>query len=167
MNRLRAGRPGVRIPIQAIHFFFYKKSRPALGLNQFPTFCRQTIPVVNLICVWPCIINVGKARATLPRSEPLPTTTTGHYTTCCKKPQSYAPEDWQKFPRNMLSWSLEINKTVIVASRLFLFYLTYMISHHTHTTLIFINSECTAMSIHICPCIKQVKLQHNTTGNVN
>ena len=23
--------------------------------------------------------------ATLPRSEPLPTTTTGHYTTCCKK----------------------------------------------------------------------------------
>ena len=31
--------------------------------------------------------------ATLPRSEPLPTTTTGHYTTCCKKPQSCAPED--------------------------------------------------------------------------
>ena len=29
--------------------------------------------------------------ATLPRSEPLPTTTTGHYTTGCKKPQSCAP----------------------------------------------------------------------------
>ena len=56
---------------------------------------------------------------------PLPTTTTGHYTTCCKKPQSCAPEDGQKFARNMLSWSLEINKTVIVASRWFLFYLTY------------------------------------------
>ena len=63
--------------------------------------------------------------ATLPRSEPLPTTTTGHYTTCCKKPRSCAPEDGQKFARNMLSWSLEINKTVIVASRWFLYYLTY------------------------------------------
>ena len=41
--------------------------------------------------------------ATLPRSEPLPTTTTGHYTICCKKPQSCAPEDGQKFARNMLS----------------------------------------------------------------
>ena len=41
--------------------------------------------------------------ATLPRSEPLPTTTTGHYTTCCKNPQSCAPEDGQKFARNMLS----------------------------------------------------------------
>ena len=49
----------------------------------------------------------------------------GHYTTCCKKPQSCAPEDGQKFARNMLSWSLEINKTVIVASRWFLFYLTF------------------------------------------
>ena len=63
--------------------------------------------------------------ATLPLSEPLPTTITGHYTTYCKKPQSCAPEDGQKFARNMLSWSLEINKTVIVASRWFLFYLTY------------------------------------------
>ena len=41
--------------------------------------------------------------ATLPRSEPLPTTTTGHYTICCKKPQSCAPEDGQKFAQNMLS----------------------------------------------------------------
>ena len=43
--------------------------------------------------------------ATLPRSEPLPTTTTGHYTICCKKPQYCAPEDGQNFARNMLSWS--------------------------------------------------------------
>ena len=28
---------------------------------------------------------------------------TGHYTICCKKPQSCAPEDGQKFARNMLS----------------------------------------------------------------
>jgi len=32
--------------------------------------------------------------AALPLSEPLPTTTTGHYTICCK-PHSYAPEDGQ------------------------------------------------------------------------
>jgi len=41
--------------------------------------------------------------ATLPLSEPLPTTT-GHYTICCKS-QSYASEDGQKIARNMLSWS--------------------------------------------------------------
>jgi hypothetical protein len=38
-----------------------------------------------------------RGRAMLPRSEPLPTTTTGHYTICCKKSQSCAPEDGQKF----------------------------------------------------------------------
>ena len=42
-----------------------------------------------------------------------------------KNPQSCAPEDRQKFARNMLIWSLEINKTVIVASRWFLYYLTF------------------------------------------
>ena len=35
--------------------------------------------------------------------------------------------------RNMLSWSLEINKTVIVASRWFLFYLTYIDDARSHT----------------------------------
>jgi hypothetical protein len=34
-----------------------------------------------------------------------PTTTTGHYTICCKKSQSFAPEDGQTFARNMFSWS--------------------------------------------------------------
>ena len=53
--------------------------------------------------------------ATLPRSEPLPTTTTGHYTICCKKkPQSYAPEDGQKFARNMLSWSWRSIKLLLL-----------------------------------------------------
>ena len=140
-------------------------------------------PIVNLICVWPCIMNVGKVikknqldatktiywsprsaqhvsghlwpiftsvrlrytayiivsccgrqgfgewqrdtrcsvwrklldsvkqrpsyrtrSATLPLSEPLPTTTTGHYIICCIS-QSYAPEDGQKIAQNMLSWS--------------------------------------------------------------
>ena len=42
-----------------------------------------------------------------------------------KNPQFCAPEDGQKFARNMLSWLLEINKTVIVASRWFPFCLTY------------------------------------------
>jgi hypothetical protein len=41
--------------------------------------------------------------ATLPRSETLPTTTTGHYTICCKESKSCAPEDGQKFARNILT----------------------------------------------------------------
>jgi hypothetical protein len=32
------------------------------------------------------------------------TTSTGHYTICCKNSQSCAPEDGQMFARNMLSW---------------------------------------------------------------
>jgi len=32
------------------------------------------------------------------RSRPQPTTTSGHYTTCCKS-QSSAPEDGQKMPK--------------------------------------------------------------------
>jgi hypothetical protein len=37
------------------------------------------------------------------RSETLLATSTGHYTICCKKSQSCAPEDGQTFARNMLS----------------------------------------------------------------
>jgi len=44
-------------------------------------------------------------RAMLPLSKPMPTTTTWHYTICCKKFQSYAPEGRQKIAQNMLSWS--------------------------------------------------------------
>jgi hypothetical protein len=42
--------------------------------------------------------------ATLLFSGPQPTTTSGHYTTCCKS-QSFAPEDGQNVALNMLSWS--------------------------------------------------------------
>jgi len=47
--------------------------------------------------------NVART-ATLLLSQTWPTTTTGHYTICCKS-QSYAPEDGQKIAWNMLSWS--------------------------------------------------------------
>jgi hypothetical protein len=69
--------------------------------------------------------------ATLPRSETLPTPTTGHYTICCKKKsQSCAPKDRKKFARN-IGLILEINKTVIVASRWFsiLLYLKHSLSY--------------------------------------
>ena len=62
--------------------------------------------------------------AKLPRSEPLPTTT-GHYTICSKKkPQSCAPEDGQKFARNMMSLSWRSIKLLLLISRWFLYYLT-------------------------------------------
>ena len=41
--------------------------------------------------------------ATLLLSESLPTTTRRHYTICCKKSQSCAPEVGQNFARNMFS----------------------------------------------------------------
>jgi len=41
--------------------------------------------------------------AMLPLSEPLPTTTTGYYIICCKKSQSYPPEDGQKLPEICLA----------------------------------------------------------------
>jgi len=34
-------------------------------------------------------------------------------TICCKKPQSCAPEDGQKFARNMLSWSWRSIKPLV------------------------------------------------------
>ena len=56
--------------------------------------------------VWRKLLDSYSTRsAMLPLSEPLPTTTTGHYTICCKKSQSCAPEDGQKIAWNMLSWS--------------------------------------------------------------
>ena len=54
-----------------------------------------------------------------------------------KKTQSCAPEDGQKFARDMSSWSLEINKTVIVASRWFLYYLTYIDDARSNTNQIY------------------------------
>ena len=74
-----------------------------------------------------------------------------HYTTCCKKPQSCAPEDGQKFARNMLSWSLEINKTVIVASRWFLFCGTeYFILFEVHLIYTTFQEQYLVPSVNYC-----------------
>ena len=65
--------------------------------------------------------------ATLPRSEPLPTTTTGHYTICCKKKTSVLRSwRWAKVCPKHVELILEINKTVIVASRWFPHYLVVL-----------------------------------------
>jgi hypothetical protein len=51
--------------------------------------------------------------ATLPLSGPQPTTTKGHYTTCCKS-QSYAPEDGQKSCPKHVELILEIIKLLLL-----------------------------------------------------
>jgi len=51
--------------------------------------------------------------ATLPLSGPQPTSTSGHYTTCCKS-QSYAPEDGQKSCPKHVELILEINKLLLL-----------------------------------------------------
>jgi len=58
--------------------FLYKWCKMAANCKQLPSYCTHS--------------------ATMPLSKPLPTTTTGHYTICCKKSQSCAPEDGQKLP---------------------------------------------------------------------
>ena len=124
----------------------------------------------NLICIWPCIISVGKViqknqldatitiywsprstqhvsgnllpifrsvrlrfftayvivscccgrqefgkrqHATLPLSEPLPTTTTGHYTICCKK-SVLRSWRWAKDCPKHVELILEINKLLLL-----------------------------------------------------
>ena len=65
--------------------------------------------------VWRKLLPLYRTRSvTLPRSEPLPTTTTGHYTICCKKYHYCAPEDGQKFARNMSSWSWRSIKLLLL-----------------------------------------------------
>jgi len=51
--------------------------------------------------------------ATLPFSEPMSTTTTGHYIICCKNLSLNAPEDGQKSARNVVL-ILEINKLLLL-----------------------------------------------------
>jgi hypothetical protein len=51
--------------------------------------------------------------ATLPLSGPQPTTTPGHYTTCCKS-QSSTPEDGQKNCPKHVEWILEISKLLLL-----------------------------------------------------
>jgi len=48
----------------------------------------------------------------LPLSEPLPTTTTGHETICCKS-QSYVPEMAKDCPKHV-ELNLEINKLLLL-----------------------------------------------------
>ena len=75
--------------------------RQEFGARQHGTTCT----------VWRKLLDSYRTRsATLPLSEPLPTTTTGHYTICCKKPQSCAPEDGQTFAPKHVELILEINK---------------------------------------------------------
>ena len=79
--------------------------------------------------------------ATLPRSEPLPTATTEHYTICCKKPQSCAPEDGQKFVRNMLNSSWRSIKLLLL--HLVGFYITLpTLMMHGQTQIKFIVTLC-------------------------
>jgi hypothetical protein len=56
----------------------------------------------------------GGERGTLPLSEPLPTTTTGHYTICCKESQSCAPEDGPEDCPKHVELFLEINKLLLL-----------------------------------------------------
>ena len=63
--------------------------------------------------------------ATLPLSKPLPTTTRGHYTICCKKFQSCAPEDGQKIARNTLRWSWRSINLLLLHLVDFIYYFTY------------------------------------------
>ena len=79
--------------------------------------------------------------ATLPPSEPLPTTTTGHYTIWYKKSQSCALEDGQRFARNMLTWSWRSINCYFCISLVFYITLPILMMHgqtqikftHTHT----------------------------------
>ena len=76
--------------------------------------------------------------ATLSLSGPQPTTTSGHYTTCCKS-QSYAPEDGQKIAQNMLSWSWRSLNRYCCVYLDFLYYLPayvlsmYLSSHRSQS----------------------------------
>jgi len=69
---------------------------------------------------------------------PLPTTTTGHYTIFCKKKTSVLRSwRWAKVCPKHVELILEITKTVIVASRWFLYDLTYTDDARSNTNQIF------------------------------
>jgi hypothetical protein len=62
--------------------------------------------------------------ATLPRSEPLPTTT-GHYTICYKKISVLRSRRWAKVSPKRVELILEINKLLLLQLVGFLYYFTY------------------------------------------
>ena len=66
----------------------------------------------------------------------------GHYTTCCKKPQSCAPEYGQKFARNMLSWSWRSIKLLLL----------HLVGFYITLPIISLNLSST--------CFKQVIVHH-------
>ena len=57
----------------------------------------------------------------------------GHNTTCCKKPQSCAPEDGQKFAPKHVELIFEINKLLLL--HLVGFYITLPTVHITFVAL--------------------------------
>ena len=78
------------------------------------------------LCVWyegSCFVHVvPRCRAPNPRLPQQQDT----IPYVVKKTQSCAPEDGQKFAPKRVELILEINKTVIVASRWFLYYILYI-----------------------------------------
>ena len=98
---------------------------PSLGAQDWGIF--TTCGIVSCCCDRQ-LPSYRTCSATFPRSELLPTTTTGHYTIFCKKSQSCAPEDGQNFARNMLSWSWRSIKLLLLHLVGFLYYFTYIAS---------------------------------------
>ena len=83
----------------------------------------------------------------LPRSEPLPTTTTGHYTICCKN-LSLALLKMGKVCPKHVELILEINKLLLLHLVSFLYYFTYC------------KADCTSLkTVKVNPCKSSFKLK--------
>ena len=87
-----------------------------------------------------------------------PITTTGQYTIGCKN-LSYAPEDGQKIPRNMLSWSLKSINCYCCIYLVSLYYFTYIDDAQSNTNQIYMCIESAIYKqvgfrivIYILPC---------------
>ena len=94
--------------VSSISIGIFRRTKCIITASGIVTLCKRLYSIVKLLPSYRTL------SATLPRSEPLPTTTTGHYTICCKKPQSCAPEYGQNFARNMLSWSWRSIKLLLL-----------------------------------------------------
>ena len=74
--------------------------------------------------VWRKLLPSYRTRsATLPLSEPLPATTIGHHTTCCKKISVLRSWRWAKYCPKHVELILEINKLLLLHLVGFLYYL--------------------------------------------
>ena len=74
-----------------------------------------------------CLTSHRTRSATLPLSEPLPATTTGHYTICCKKISVLRSWRWAKVCPKHVELILEINKLLLLHLIGFLYYFTYYV----------------------------------------